>query len=186
MTSQDDENIGPNSDQENEKSICRYSFEQVIEKLEEMFSKMPDPENDVIEQLKQSFSASDHLFFFFFLNYDRIELHKFQAQRDMEEREILRLENVILHAEILQMHSELNNRICANCYYPEQEQILRDMQNENENATITDEITMMFNMIDHIEEIANDYNDDSNRIDLELRLERNDDPNGPDLELRLR
>ncbi|KAF3621532.1 hypothetical protein FXO37_32753 [Capsicum annuum] len=181
MASQDDENVGPNSDQKNEKSICRYSFEQVIEKLEEMFSKMSDPESDVIEQLSGELGLDITQVKIWFDN----KRYQIQAQRDMEEREILRLENEILHAEILQIHSELNNRICANCDNPEQEQILQDMQNENENATITDEITMMFNMIDHIEEIANDYNDDSNSIDLELRLKRNDDPNGPDLELRL-
>ncbi|PHT99831.1 hypothetical protein BC332_29619 [Capsicum chinense] len=179
MASQNDENVGPNSDQENEKSICRYSFKQVIEKLEEMFSKISDPENDVIEQLSGELGLDITQVKIWFDN----KRYQIQAQRDMEEREILRLENEILHAEILQMHSELNNRICANCDNPEQEQILQDMQNENENATITDEITMMFNMIDHIEEIANDYNDDSNS--MELRLERNDDPNGPDLELRL-
>ncbi|PHT99832.1 hypothetical protein BC332_29620 [Capsicum chinense] len=47
-------------------------------------------------------------------------------------------------------------------------------------------ILIIFNMIDDLVEIANDHNDDSNDIDLELRLKCNNDPNGPHLKLRLR
>ncbi|PHU25009.1 hypothetical protein BC332_03341 [Capsicum chinense] len=78
------------------------------------------------------------------------------------------------------MYSELNKRICANCINAQQEQnILQDLQDEN--ASFSENVTILFNMIDHIEENV----DDSNGIDLELRLKGNDDPNGPDLELRL-
>ncbi|KAF3621131.1 hypothetical protein FXO38_31967 [Capsicum annuum] len=78
------------------------------------------------------------------------------------------------------MYSELNKRIFANCINAQQEQnILQDLQDEN--ASFSEKVTMIFNMIDHIEENV----DDSNGIDLELRLKGNDDTNGPDLELRL-
>ncbi|KAF3621533.1 hypothetical protein FXO37_32754 [Capsicum annuum] len=173
MTSQNDKNVRSNSDQENE-------FEQAIKKLEEMFSKMPDSEDHVIEKLSGELEL-DPTQIKIWLDNKRYHI---QAQRDMDENEILRLENERLHAESLQLYSELNKRICANCNNAEQEQkILQDLQNEN--TRLTEEITRMSNMVAHFEEDPDDSDNDPNGIDLELRLECNDDPNGLDLELGL-
>ncbi|KAM3328045.1 homeobox-leucine zipper protein PROTODERMAL FACTOR 2-like [Capsicum galapagoense] len=102
----------------------------------------------------------------------------------MEERGILRLENERLHAENLQMYSELNKRICANCNNAKQKRkILQELQNKKDR--LTEEITRMSNMVAHFEEDPVDCDNDPNGIDLELRLECNDDPNGPDLKVRL-
>ncbi|KAM3283418.1 hypothetical protein P3S67_027063 [Capsicum chacoense] len=180
MASQDDENLVPNSDQENEKSIYRYSYEQAINKLEEIFRKMSVPEDHVIEQLSDELKLDPTQIKIWFDN-KRCDI---QVQKDMEERGILRLENERLHAENLQMYSELNKRICANCNNAEQKRkILQELQNEKDR--LTEEITRMSNMVAHFEEDPDDCDNDPNDIDLELQLECNDDPNDPDLELRL-
>ncbi|XP_060186253.1 homeobox-leucine zipper protein ROC8-like [Lycium barbarum] len=184
MDSQSDESIGSNSGQENgNKSVYRHSFERVIEKLEEVFSQIPDPENHVIKQLSEEIGLDTTQVKIWFDN----KRCYIQAQRDMEEREI-RLEN-------LQMCFELKKRFFATCNNPEQQRtILQDLQNEN--AKLREEITMISNMIDRLKEdperylfllqqnYLHNYND-PNGLDLELRLECYNYPNGPDLELKL-
>ncbi|XP_059309634.1 uncharacterized protein LOC132060678 [Lycium ferocissimum] len=54
MDSQTDESLGSTSGQENgKKPVYQYSFEQVTEKLEEVFNQMQNPESRVIEQLSE-------------------------------------------------------------------------------------------------------------------------------------
>ncbi|KAF3667238.1 hypothetical protein FXO38_08708 [Capsicum annuum] len=123
-----------------------------------MFSKMPEPEDHVIEQLNDELELGPTQIKIWF---DNKRCH-IQDQRDIEEREILLLKNERLHAENLRMYLELNKRICVNCNNVEQKQkILQDLQNEN--ARLIEEVRMIFNMIG---------------LDLELRLKCNDDPSG--------
>lgn len=78
-----------------------------------------------------------------------MSLHKFQDQRDIEEREILLLKNERLHAENLRMYLELNKRICVNCNNVEQKQkILQDLQNEN--ARLIEEVSFHFLLINYM------------------------------------
>ncbi|XP_060186394.1 homeobox-leucine zipper protein PROTODERMAL FACTOR 2-like [Lycium barbarum] len=192
MDFQRDGSLGSNSGQENgKKLVCRHSFERVIEKLEEVFSQMPKSKNHVIEQLSEKIGLDATQVKISFDNKRR----SIEAQRDIEEREIIHLKNKRLYAENLQMCFELKKRFCATCNNPEQQRtILQDLQNEN--AILREEITMISNVIDRFKEdpegylfllrqdYLNNYND-PNGLDLELRLECYNDPNGPDLELRL-
>ncbi|KAG5584941.1 hypothetical protein H5410_045375, partial [Solanum commersonii] len=53
MASQNDASVGLNSGQEIKQLVFQLSYEQVIEKLQEVFSQMPNPENYVIKQLSE-------------------------------------------------------------------------------------------------------------------------------------
>ncbi|XP_060185347.1 homeobox-leucine zipper protein HDG8-like [Lycium barbarum] len=192
MDSQTNESLGSNSGQENgKKPVHQHSFEQVAEKLEEVFNQMQNPESHVIEQLSEDLGLDTTQVKMWF---DNKRCH-IQAQRDMEESEIIRLENRRLCSENLQMCFELKKRFCATCNNPEQQgAILQYLQNEN--TKLREDITMISNVIDRFQEdpegylilLQQDYlhnHNDPNGLDLELRLECYNDPNGPDLELRL-
>ncbi|MCD7453703.1 hypothetical protein HAX54_021894 [Datura stramonium] len=143
MASRNDASVEPNSVQENEKISLRRSFEEVIQKLEEVFSEMPNPETHVMEKLSEELELDITQIGIWFEN----KRYYIQAQKDMEEREIIRLENEKLRSENLQMCSEVKKRFCATCNNPKQQRaILQDLQNENaklgEENTILIDLTM--------------------------------------------
>ncbi|XP_075081980.1 homeobox-leucine zipper protein ROC8-like isoform X1 [Nicotiana tabacum] len=103
------------------------SSDEQIQKLEEVFSQTPNPENDVIEKLSEELGLdTNHVKIWF----DNKRCY-IQAQRDKEEGENLRLENSRLLSENLQMSLELRNRLCATCNPEKQRKLLQDLQNEN-------------------------------------------------------
>ncbi|KAK4360051.1 hypothetical protein RND71_022280 [Anisodus tanguticus] len=144
--------------------------------LNKVFNQMPNPGNHMIEELSEE-----------------LGLDAAQAQKDMVDHEIIHLENNRLHSENLQMYYELTKQFCATCNnYEQQQKVLQDLQNEN--TKLREEVTLISNMVNHLKEDPEKYllllkqnhlhhYNDSNGLDLELRLGYYDDPNGLDLEL---
>ncbi|PHT77968.1 hypothetical protein T459_16020 [Capsicum annuum] len=74
----------------------------LLDRRKRMFSKMSDPEDHVREQLSQSDELElDPMQIKIWFDNKRCHIQVLIAQRDMEEREILLLENERLHAENL-------------------------------------------------------------------------------------
>ncbi|XP_009622560.1 homeobox-leucine zipper protein ROC8-like isoform X2 [Nicotiana tabacum] len=149
------------------------SSDEQIQKLEEVFSQTPNPENDVIEKLSEELGLdTNHVKIWF----DNKRCY-IQAQRDKEEGENLRLENSRLLSENLQMSLELRNRLCATCNPEKQRKLLQDLQNEN--AILQTELTIISKMHDHLKENPERY------LLLKYHLRNYDNPSGLDLDLKV-
>ncbi|OIT24244.1 hypothetical protein A4A49_59567 [Nicotiana attenuata] len=149
------------------------SSDEQIQKLEEVFSQMPTPENDVIEKLSEELGLDTDQVKIWFDN----KRCYIQAQSDKEERENLRLENSRLLLENLQMNLELRNHLCATCNPEKHRKILQDLQNEN--AILQAELTIISNMHDHLKENPERY------LLLKHHLRHYYNPSGLDLDLKV-
>ncbi|XP_015087606.2 homeobox-leucine zipper protein PROTODERMAL FACTOR 2-like [Solanum pennellii] len=198
MTSQNDASVGSTSGQHIGKSIFQHSYQQIIEKLEEVFSQNPNPENDVIEQLSEDLGLDATQVKIWF--YDKG--NDIKAQQILEEKsKIEHLKNKIMYSENFQMCLNLKQQFCAASNNPEQQRaILQDLLNEY--AKFGEDVMMISKIIDHFIKDMEGYHDilfsefeskldslgnykDPKGLDLELRLGCYKDPNGLDLELKL-
>ncbi|KAK4731213.1 hypothetical protein R3W88_024201 [Solanum pinnatisectum] len=108
MTSQNDASVGSTSGQEIGKLIFQHSYEQIIEKLEEVFSQKPNPENDVIEQLSEDLGLDTTQVKIWFYNKG----YYIKAQQFMEEEsKIDQLKNKIMYSENFQMCLDLKEQV---------------------------------------------------------------------------
>ncbi|XP_049408408.1 homeobox-leucine zipper protein ROC8-like [Solanum stenotomum] len=182
MTSQNDASVGSTSCQEIGKSIFQHSYEQIIEKLEEVFSQKPNPENDVIEQLSEELGLDTTQVKIWFYNKG----YYIKAQQIMkEESEIDRLKNKIMYSENFHICLDLKEQFCAASNNPEQQRaILRDLLNEY--AKFGEDVMMISKIIDHFIEYIEGYQMFFSEFESKLdNLYNYKDPNGLDLELRL-